>query len=384
MAEPPAPTQSTDRFDVAVVGGGIAGATAAAHLAPDHRVVVLEQEAELAHHTTSRSAAVYLEGDGGHVMHRMNRASRPFFDADHPELSGPLLTPLPVLTIGTSADHDELADQARRDSVLTPSIRLVAGHELTELCPVIRPDVVTCGVLESTAASLDVMALHQLYVRRARSAGAQVRRSARVGAIHAQDGGGWKLETAAGPVRARVVVNAAGAWGDAVAELAGVEPVGLTPMRRTAFTARIDVDPTPWPFLYSHNAEFPCYLKPEAGNQLLCSLSDETPSPPVDARAEEIDVARAIDNIAALTTLDLRRVTATWAGLRTFAPDRDPVFGWDDQVPGFFWLVGQGGWGIVSSPAAGRVTAAAIGGQPFPTDLAEVGLAAADLAPRRG
>ncbi len=372
----------TDTFDIAVIGGGIGGATAACHLAPDHSVVLLEQEAELAFHTTSRSAAIYLEGDGGGVMHRLNRSSRSFFDEAHPELDAPLLDPLPVLTVGTEGMEQQLRDQAERDSVLTPSIGYLEGSALHDLCPILQPKVVTCGILESTAASLDVMALHQLYVRRARDAGANIRRTSKVTGIE-RTAHGWRLTTASGAIECGAVVNAAGAWGDVVAELAGVQPLGLTPMRRTAFTARVDVDPTPWPFIYSHSSEYPCYFKPEAGQQLLCSLSDETPSEPVDARPLEIDVAMAIDHINTISTLNLRSVTATWAGLRTFAPDRDPVYGWDTDVEGFFWLCGQGGWGIVSSPAAGRITAAAFAGDGLPVDLADAGLIPADLAPRR-
>ncbi len=372
----------TDGFDIAVIGGGIGGATAACHLTPNHRVVLLEQEAELAFHTTSRSAAIYLEGDGGGIMHRLNRSSRAFFDQNHPELDAPLLDPLPVLTVGTEGMEQELQDQAARDVVLTPSIRYVSGHELVDLCPILRPEVVTCGILEASAASLDVMALHQLYVRRARAGGTEVRRSSKVTAIE-RTTGGWRLATASGTIECGTIVNAAGAWGDIVAELAGVQPVGLTPMRRTAFTARVDQDPTLWPFIYSHSSRYPCYFKPEAGQQLLCSLSDETPSEPVDARPLEIDVAMAIDHINTISTLNLRSVTTTWAGLRTFAPDRDPVYGWDDSVDGFFWLCGQGGWGIVSSPAAGRIAAAAIAGDDLPAELVEAGLRFEDLAPRR-
>lgn len=371
-----------DHFDIAIVGGGIAGATAACSLAPDHRVVLLEQEAELAFHTTSRSAAVYLEADGGYVLHRLNRAARPFFDAAHPELDAPLLEPMPVLNVGTADMADRLRAQAERDAAVTPSIRFLEGSELAEHCPVLAPDVITCAVLESTAASIDVMATHQLYVRRARAAGAEVRRSSRVSAIERLDSG-WSLSTATGQISCGIVVNAAGAWGDVVAEMAGVQPVGLTPMRRTAFTTKLDQDPAGWPLVYSMSPELTCYFKPEAGQQLLCSLADETPSEPLDARPEEIDVAKAIDHINTISTLDIRSVATTWAGLRTFAPDRDPVFGFDDEVDGFYWLVGQGGWGIVSSPTAGRITAAAITHDSFPEDLAEAGLTPAHLAPRR-
>lgn len=371
-----------DSFDVAVIGGGIAGATAACHLAPEHQVVLLEQENELAYHTTSRSAAVYLEGDGGYVLHRLNRAARGFLDTAHAELDAPLLDPMPVLNVGTEDMRDEMVKQAERDSALTPSIRFVEGNELLDICPVLRPGVITCATLEPTAAALDVMALHQLYVRRARASGCDVRRSSKVTAIERLESG-WRLQTASGAIECQTIVNAAGAWGDMVGEMAGAEPIGLTPMRRTAFTTRIDQDPANWPLLYSQSSELHCYFKPEAGNQLLCSLADETPSEPVDARPLEIDVAQAIDHINTISTLDIRSVATTWAGLRTFAPDRDPVFGFDDQVEGFFWLVGQGGWGIVSSPSAGRITAAAIGGHPFPADLADSGLTPAHLEPRR-
>lgn len=373
---------SKDRFDVAVIGGGIGGATAACHIAPSHSLVLLEQENELAYHTTSRSAAVFLESDGGRVFHRLNAASRPFLDAMHPELDAPLLDPLPVLNIGDESMREALKEQIAEASALTPGVRLVEGNELYATCPVLDPAAITVGMIEEGAASLDVMALHQLYVRRAVAAGADIQRSARVTGIN-ELANGWRLTTAAGVVEAGVIVNAAGAWGDGIATMAGVQPIGLTPMRRTAFTARVDQDPSSWPLVYAPVHDRHCYFKPEAGNQLLCSLADETPSEPIDAKPLEIDVARAIDNINALTTLELRSVTATWAGLRTFAPDRVPVFGVDDANARFVWMVGQGGWGIVSSPAAGLIAGAAVRRDPFPAELASLGLVAEDLLPRR-
>lgn len=369
-------------FDVAVIGGGIAGATAACHIAKTRSVVLLEQERELARHTTSRSAAIYLEYDGGSVFQRLNRASRAFFDVAHDELDAPLLDPLPVMSVGDESMRAEFERQIGEARELTPDVRLVEGPELLRMCPVLRPDRLTCGMLESSAASLDVMALHQLYVRRAVDRGAEVWRSSKVLAI-ADLKSGWKLATASGDLSADLIVNAAGAWGDEVAQMAGVEPVGLTPMRRTAFTTRIDHDPSSWPFIYAPAVDNHCYFKPEAGNQLLCSLADETPSEPCDARAEEIDVALAIHNINSLTTLGIRSVASSWAGLRTFAPDRAPVYGRDDNNLRFIWLVGQGGWGIVSSPAAGWIAAAAANCDPFPSRLSDIGLVEADLAPRR-
>ncbi|RZV41903.1 MAG: FAD-binding oxidoreductase, partial [Acidimicrobiales bacterium] len=289
------------QFDVAIIGGGIAGATVAAELSRTHSVVLLEQENELAFHTTSRSAAIYIENEGGPVFHRVSTASRPFFEADHLELDAPLLDPLPVLKVGDDSLAAEFRHEAADAGEVTSSIRVIEGPELLELCPVLRPDVVTIGMLEPTAASIDVMALHQLFIRRATANGADNRRAARVVAMHRR-GSHWSVTTEAGEVTATTVVNAAGAWGDVVATMAGAQPIGLTPMRRTAFTAPITQDPEAWPFIYSAIEGTHCYFKPEAGQQLLCSLSDETPSDPCDARAEEIDVAQAIDHINTIST----------------------------------------------------------------------------------
>lgn len=368
-----------ERFDVAVIGGGIAGVSAACHAAPDHSIVLLEQERELAYHTTSRSAAIFAEDEGGTVFSGLSRASRSFLEAEHDELDAPLLDPLPFLKVGPPEARDDFLAASAEASA---TVDFVEGDALRGLCPVLRPDVTTVGLYEPGAASIDVMGLHQLYLRRARAAGTEVRRSARVTAIERRSGH-WHLSTAAGPFEATVIVNAAGAWGDVVARLAGAQPVGLTPLRRTAFTTKIDVDPSDWPFVFSTTAHLPCYFKPEAGNQLLASLADETPSQPCDARPEEIDVAMAIEHINSMTTLNVRSVGTTWAGLRTFAPDRQPVFGWDDRVDDFFWLVGQGGYGILSSRGAGLVAAALLKREPLPLAIAELGLTEAMLAPRR-
>lgn len=369
-------------FDVAIVGGGIAGASAAAELSRTHSVVVLEQENELAFHTTSRSAAIYIENEGGPVFHRVSTASRPFFEADHAELDAPLLDPLPVLKVGDASLADDYRAEATSAGEVTGSIRYVEGADLLELCPVLRPEIVEVGMLEPTAASIDVMALHRLFVRRARANEAEVCRDARVVGLERADGQ-WTISTAAGDLGAATVVNAAGAWGDVVGTMAGARPIGLTPMRRTAFTSPINQDPSDWPFIYSPIENAHCYFKPEAGQQLLCSLSDETPSEPCDARPEEIDIAQAIEHINTISTLGIRSVKTTWAGLRTFAPDRNPVFGWDDQVDGFLWMVGQGGCGIVTSPAAGQIAGTLVRGEPLPAAITGLGLSIADLAPRR-
>ena len=368
-------------YDVAIIGGGIAGVSAASRVSETHSVVLLEQENELAYHTTSRSAAVYIENEGGPVFHRLSTASRPFFD-ESPGADSPIVTPMPVMSVGDDSMADALRDEVGEASRVTPSIRFVEGKELFELCPALNPEVVSAAMLESTAGSIDVMGLHQLFLRTARAAGADIRRSAKLTSAR-RNGDRWSIETAAGPVTASVIINAAGAWGDVVADYCGVRPVGLQPKRRTAFTAPIVADPSGWPFIYSGIPDLECYFKAEAGSQLLCSLSDEQNSDPCDARPEEIDIALAIDRINTISTVGVRSVSTTWAGLRTFAPDRNPVFGMDDMVDGFVWMVGQGGCGIVTSPIAGEIAASLVREESLPLRVTDLGLTAEDLAPRR-
>ena len=372
---------ASGRFDIAVVGGGIAGATAARGASRSHSVVLLEQENELAHHTTSRSAAIYIENEGGPIFHRLSTASKDFFH-DAPGSETPLLDPMGVLSVCDESNEDVMRREVEAAQTVTPSLQFVSAVEAAELCPVLRSERITGAMYEPTAASIDVMGLHQLYVRTAIGNGAEVRRSARVTAIRSV-GGGFELNTAAGTIYANIVINAAGAWGDGVAHMAGVQPVGLSPKRRTAFTAPVEVDPTGWPFVYCGIEAHKGYFKPEAGQQLLCSLADEGESEPCDARPLEIDIAHAIHNINEFTTLGIRSVRTTWAGLRTFAPDRNPVFGWDDAVPGFLWLVGQGGCGIVSSPVAGEIVSSLVRGEALPTSVTDLGLNEESLAPRR-
>jgi D-arginine dehydrogenase len=357
--------------DVIVIGGGIAGATAAAHLAEGGaRVVLLEAEDQLAHHTTGRSAAQYLENYGGPVNVALTLASRPSFEA------GPYLSPRAMLSVGGEADLDELERLAAVGARLVPSIRLVDGDEARRWCPVLRPELVAGGVIEPDAADIDVALLHADYVSRARRAGAEIVAGHRVREIRA-DGNGWRVDDRV----TDVVVDAAGAWADEVATLAGARRLGLRPLRRTAFVTAGPEGSGAWPLV--HGVDDTWYFKPEAGPSLLCSPADETPSEPCDARPEEIDVARAIDHIQRWTTLDLRHVRRAWAGLRTFAPDRSPVIGFDPEAPGFFWLAGQGGTGIQTAPAQGMATAGLVLDGHLPDALTARGLSPEQLGPAR-
>jgi D-arginine dehydrogenase len=357
--------------DVIVIGGGIAGATAAAHLAEGGaRVVLLEAEAHLAHHTTGRSAAQYLENYGGPVNVALTLASRARLE------TGTYLTPRAMLSVGGPADLAALEQLAAAGARLVPSIRLVDGDEACRICPALRPDRVGGGVIEPDAADIDVALLHADFVARARRAGADVVTAHRVAEIR-RDGAGWRVDGRA----ADVVVDAAGAWADVVARLAGVAPLGLRPLRRTAFVTPGPDGSEGWPLV--HGIDDTWYFKPEAGPSLLCSPADETPSEPCDAKPEEIDVARAIDAINSWTDLELRHVRRAWAGLRTFSPDRSPVIGFEPEVPGFFWLAGQGGTGIQTAPAQGMATAGLVLDGRLPDALVARGLDAERLGPAR-
>ena len=354
---------------VAVIGGGIAGVSAAHHLLEvrsDAHVLLLEMEATLAHHTTGRSAALLLENLGTSSVRALCAASLEFLRETPEDLvDTPLLSRRPVLHVGTE-DKDESVDRmlvAGRESATTPTIE-VDVDEAMRLFPPLRRERIHRAIVEPDSADIDVGALHQAFVRGFRRAGGQIATSTRVDAA-TPDGDGWRLETTDGPVGADVVVNCAGAWGDVVATTAGVEPVGLQPMRRTAFM--VDgpgLDTTGWAFVGDIDLDW--YLRDD-GPQMLCSLAEENPSDPCDPKPEEVDVALAIERLNEATTLDIRSVNSAWVGLRTFAPDRSMVIGPDPNQPTFVWCVGQGGTGIQTAPGAGQLTAElALGVGPSP------------------
>lgn len=315
------------RVDVVVIGGGIAGVGVAAELAPHRSVLLVETEHSLAFHTTGRSAAMYLENYGSAPFRALTRLSKDFFlDPPTGSVDAPLLTPKPQMTVGRPDQIDRLDALAKQGQIHVSSIELIDSASTLELCPIFRPEMVGGAVVEPDAQAIDVAGLHQAYVRIARKAGAEIRTKAQAYSLDWQ-APGWIVHTTdpgCAEIACDAVVNAAGSWGDLVAADAGVEPVGLQPMRRTAFTVPVEHDARHWPLVLDVDESF--YFKPE-GEDLLCSLADETPSPPCDARPEEVDVALAIERINTMTTLDIRHVLSSWAGLRTFAPDRNPVIG---------------------------------------------------------
>ena len=369
-------------MDVIVVGGGIAGVSVAYELSARANVVLLEREEQLAHHTTGRSAAAYLETYGSPTVRRLTIASRRFFTEPPGELESPeLLAPRPLLWIGREARRHVLEAMATAGQALVPSVRLIGADEAHSWCPVLRPEHAAVAMLEPEAMDIDVAALHQVYVRGARRQGGEIVRSSPVTGVR-RDGDGWVVSTPSKSLRGDVIVSAAGAWADDVAAMAGVRAIGLQPLRRTAFTcpAPDGVDVRDWPLVADVDDRF--YFKPE-GPQLLCSPADETPSPPCDAQPEQADVALAIERINEATTLGLRRVRRAWAGLRSFVADRTPVVGMDPDAPGFCWLAGQGGYGIQTAPAMARATAGLVLDRRLPDDLLAMGISEADLSPAR-
>jgi D-arginine dehydrogenase len=369
--------------DYLICGSGVAGASLAFELAAHGRVIVVEQEDRHGHHTTGRSAAIYIESYGAEPLRRLTAASRAFFDNPEPGFSDyPLLTPRGCLTIARADQLPALAEFAQGLAASGTEFRELSGEAARAQVPVLKAEACAAAVYEPNASDIDANGLHMGFLKLAKARGAEFRLNARVARLD-RAGEDWRVGLANGEtIAARVVVNAAGAWADPVAALAGARSLGLSPLRRTV----VLLDPpaglpiAAWPAVVDVDEEF--YFKPEAG-LILASPADETPSEPLDAAPEELDIAICVDRIQTACDLPVRRVARSWAGLRTFAPDRVPVFGYDPGVPGFFWFAGQGGYGMQTAPAAARLGAALVLGRDMPCDLADRGLTAAELSPAR-
>jgi D-arginine dehydrogenase len=355
-----------DFFDFAIVGAGMAGASLAAMLgeAPGGggAVLLLEAEQQPGYHATGRSAAFWNESYGGAGVQPLTTASGPNLR----KLG--LLTPRGALTIGRAGQEARVEAFAKAFSALGLDFALEDRAALTDRMPGLRP-VWTLGAFEPDCSDIDVAALHQHYLALALGAGAELRRSARlVSAVAAAKG--WRLELADGhQADCGVLVNAAGAWADQVAGLAGVHPLGIVPLRRTVAQLRTSpAPPADLPLVLDIDEKF--YFKPESG-RLWLSPHDETPSPPCDAAPEEIDIATAIARMEEVVDWLIERVEHKWAGLRSFAPDRLPVYGFDPATPNFFWFAGQGGYGIQTAPAAAQLASRLLmgvtGGEVDPT-----------------
>ncbi len=363
-----APSRS---FDAVVVGGGIAGVSAAWALARrGHRMAVVEREASLAAHSTGRSAAQFLASYGGPANRILSAASRPFLEAGAGGLAdSELLVPRNVLWVVPAGFEQQLSARiVANQTAGTPCERLdVAGA--VGLCAALDPAWLEASVIEYGGFDIDVAGLHQAFLRGARAEGATVLREHGVRAL-VRRADSWQVDVGERVLSCAAVIDAAGAWADEVARMAGVRPVGLRPYRRTVFTFASRFESFDWPLVVGADESF--YFKPEGADQFLASPADEQPIEPCDVKPREIDVAAGIEAVNRATILDVRSVRSTWAGLRTFAPDRLPVVGFDREAPGFFWCAGQGGTGIQTSPAIASLTADLISGQTppgLPADL---------------
>ena len=369
-------------YDVLVIGGGIAGASIGYELADDRNVGLVEMEPTLAYHTTGRSVATFLESYGGRTIRLLTTASRAFMEDPPHGFTRPLLKALPLIWVAPHGLVDDL--YAMRDAVIefVPDMLTLSANDVIDATKVIRPDWAAAGLLEPGASEIDVAALHAGYAGGLRARGGGIHTSAGVASMRRIDGRWQVTDTTGNMYEAPVVVNAAGSWCDIVAGMAGARPVGIHPLRRTVFTIGppADLDPRTIPLVADVSGTF--YLKPE-GPQILCSPADEVPSEPCDARPEEVDIAKAIEVINAATTLDIRHVRSSWAGLRNFVADRSPVAGFDDRLDGFFWFVGQGGYGIQISPALAQAGASLVRSGMLPETLTRRGLDATALDRRR-
>jgi len=369
-------------FDVVIVGAGIAGASLAFELASELRVLVLEQESQPGYHTTGRSAALFSEVYGNDTIRSLSRASRAFFDMPGDGFSEhSLLSPRGTLFFSDKSSLDKLQALQAELAPRASSLHWLEGDELRRCLPALRPQAAQAGLFEPGACDIDVHALHQGYLSGARRRGATVICNAEVEYVQRTQFK-WDLRSRAGDCSAAVLVNAAGAWADRLAMLAGVPILNIAPLRRTAlvFEDQQTWDSRHWPLTV--DIEETIYFKPDAG-RLLASPADQTPSSPCDAQPDEFDVAVLLDRLERLTFFQPKRITGRWAGLRTFTNDKTPVAGFDACVPNFFWLAGQGGYGIQTAPALAILSAALILGRQMPESLLVQGAGAQALSPQR-
>ncbi len=334
----------TTSTDIIIIGGGIAGTSAAAALAEHNHVVVLEQEAQPGYHSTGRSAATFAPYYGPEIIQQLSALSKPLLTTQHHVLSDqPFTSPKGELMLGRAEDANEI------EKHIALGMQPLSLQEAHEYVPLIRGDNISSILYTDNMLDIDVDVLHQSYIKRFKTLGSQLVCNAPVTALHFENNH-WQVSAGDEVWHAPIVVNAAGAWADHVAVMAGAKPVGIQPKRRSAALVPYlpDSNMPEWPMVFGAAENFYCT---PFGNGLMVSPADATPVDPQDAWPEDMDIAQGIDEFQKYINYDIDRVDHQWAGLRSFAPDGDPVVGFDPDVNGFFWLAGQGGYGIQTSPA---------------------------------
>ena len=370
-------------LEVVIVGSGIAAASVGYWLAPHARVVLLEREDQPGYHSTGRSAALFFESYGTAQVRALTMASRAFLDQPPPGFAEhPILSPRGAMLVAAPGEEALLDEHWAVLRSVSERGRLLDAAEALAIVPVLRPERLLGAVLEPDAADMDVHALHQGYLRGIRRHGGSLVCQAEVTSLRRGAEGRWQINAAGRTWAADIVVNAAGAWCDVVGQLAGARPIGLIPKRRSAFVFAPpeDAPSGAWPLVAG--VDHTWYIKPDAG-MLLGSPANEDAVEPHDVQPEELDIALAVDRIETMTRLRVHRVVRRWAGLRSFVADGDLVGGFDPELPGFFWLAAQGGYGIQTSAAMGEACAALVLGRPLPGRIAGFGLTEAMLSPAR-
>jgi D-arginine dehydrogenase len=360
-------------FDILIIGAGIGGASLAHALMvaePGLKLCVLEAEDQPGFHTTGRSAAFYAETYGGPTVQPLTSASKRFFECPPPGFSDTaIVSPRGALHIrhaDAPGSLKALEEEFRHGRV---AHQRLGPEGIAKLMPFLRAEWAQTAIWEPGCSDIDVAGLHQAYLRAAKRAGARVVTNARAESV-VRSGGQWLVETPAGSFQAATLVNAAGAWADAVAGLAGVGPIGIQPLRRTIVVTEVKPDaPADLPVVMDAGGSL--YFKPDAG-RLWISPHDETPDVPHDVQPDEMDMAIALDRFEQMCDWPIRRLASKWAGLRNFAPDRQPVLGPDPAETAFHWCAGQGGWGIQTAPAAAAIATAHLLGKPLDPHYAAI------------
>ena len=373
-----------DNFDAIIIGSGMTGASVAFELAKHANVLLLERESATGYHSTGRSAAVYIPTYGFDQLPLrvlsvcsydfLNKPPRGF-------CSEPLLRERGLLWISDEASKDQLETKfsAMQDAEIP--VQWVDHVSLSKLTPGLAKNYSSCAIYDPAVADIDVHELHNSYLKGLIAQKGRLEKNIQIRSIE-RSKDEWTVSSKNARFRAPILVNAAGAWVDEVAEIAGVEPIGISPLRRTAvlLDAPSQIDFDSYPVIADINYQF--YFKPEAG-LVLVSPSDESPTPPCDAQAEEIDIAHAVQYAEKAFGIHVEKVHSSWAGLRSFVSDRLPVIGFDRAFPGFFWLAGQGGHGIQTAPAQSRLAANLLLNEDLPEDIKEMGLSKEMVSPDR-
>jgi len=371
-----------DNADFIVIGGGIAGASVAYELSAAGRVILLEMESVPGYHATGRSAAVLSENYGPPVWSRLVTASRAFLESPPEGFADvPLVAPRGALFLAQEEEQEALRRQGAELLRRGSAVEVIPIEDALRLCPVLRPAAFALALHEQGCVDIDTGALMAGYLKGFRGRGGRLLVDARAERL-VRSGGRWTVTTAKGAIEAPVIVNAAGGWVRQVAELAGLSGRNVVPFRRTALTfdPPRGSDIRRWPMTFDLAETF--YFKPEAG-RIMVSPVDMAPSEPCDAQADELEVAIAVDRIERFTTMSVRTIKHRWGGLRSFAPDHEPVIGPDPEEPSFIWLAGQGGNGVMGAAAAARLAAHLALGGGVPSDLAALGISAAQVSPGR-